>query len=127
MEVPVVGFLIYNDNRKILVDTGMADEYIVNGIGVATGLPTKGGRAFVEKAFADVDIVIEWEGEGVSEIGRDSQTGKVLICIDPRYFRPTEVDILLGDPSKAKQKLGWEPKVSLEEGLEDILTLHRLG
>ena len=70
-------------------------------------------REFVVKAFGEVDIKIEWTGTGLEEIGRDSDSGKVLIQIDPRYFRPTEVDILLGDPSRAREKLGWESKVYL--------------
>ena len=72
-------------------------------------------REFVVKAFGEVDIKIEWTGTGLEEIGRDSDSGKVLIQIDPRYFRPTEVDILLGDPSRAREKLGWESKVSFDE------------
>jgi len=72
-------------------------------------------REFVEKAFREVGIEIVWEGVGLDEVGRDSDSGKVLIQIDPRYFRPTEVDILLGDPSKAREKLGWESTVSFDE------------
>ncbi len=65
-------------------------------------------REFVEKAFAVVDRKIEWEGDGVDEVGFCGKTGKRLIEIDPRYFRPAEVDTLLGDPSKAKRKLDWQ-------------------
>jgi len=72
-------------------------------------------REFVVKAFGEVGIEIVWEGVGLDEVGRDSDSGKVLIQIDPRYFRPTEVDILLGDPSRAREKLGWESKVSFDE------------
>jgi GDPmannose 4,6-dehydratase len=81
---------------------------------VATG-ETHSVREFVEKAFAEVDITIEWEGQGIDEIGKNADTGDVIIRIDPRYFRPTEVDFLLGDPAKAKQKLGWKPEVTFEE------------
>jgi len=58
---------------------------------------------------------IEWKGQGVDEKGIDSKTGKTLIEINPRYFRPAEVDILIGDYSKAKEKLGWQPKTEFEE------------
>lgn len=81
---------------------------------IATGKTTS-VREFVELAFREVGVDIRWEGTGVNEVGVDSSTGHVLLCIDPKYFRPTEVDLLLGDPTKAKQKLGWEPKVSLQE------------
>ena len=72
-------------------------------------------REFVEKAFLEVGMPVTWKGSGVQEIGKDSGAGKTLVQIDPRYFRPTEVDYLLGDPSKARSKLGWEPTVSFDE------------
>ncbi len=72
-------------------------------------------REFVEKAFKEVEIEIAWEGAGLNEVGRDAKTGNTLVKIDPRYFRPTEVEFLLGDPSKAKTKLGWKPKTSFDE------------
>ena len=71
-------------------------------------------REFVENAFQEVDMQVTWEGSGVQEIGKDSGTGKTLVKIDPHYFRRTEVDYLLGDPSKARSKLGWEPTVSFD-------------
>lgn len=81
---------------------------------VATG-ETHSVREFVEKAFAEVDIRIEWEGQGIDEVGKNADTGDIIIRIDPRYFRPTEVDFLLGDPTKARQKLGWKPEVTFEK------------
>jgi len=72
-------------------------------------------REFVELAFAEIGITIAWKGQGVQEIGYDKNTGKELIFVDPRYFRPTEVDTLLGDPSKAKSILGWQPKTTFKE------------
>lgn len=81
---------------------------------IATG-ETRSVRAFVELAFQEMDIFIEWTGSGVNEKGLDRKTGKVLVEIDPRYFRPTEVDLLLGDPTKAKEKLGWSPRVTFRE------------
>ena len=81
---------------------------------IATGVKHS-VREFVEFAFNRVDIEIEWKGAGLEEKGIDKATGKVLVEVDPRYFRPTEVEILLGDPSKAKAKLGWEPKIHIQE------------
>jgi GDPmannose 4,6-dehydratase len=72
-------------------------------------------REFVELAFREIGIDIEWQGTGVNEKGVKAANGDVLIEIDARYFRPTEVDILMGDPSKAREKLGWEAKVGFEE------------
>lgn len=84
---------------------------------LATGVTVK-VRDFVESAFAVVNKKIKWEGQGVDEKGIDAATGKVLVEVHPDYFRPTEVDLLLGDPSKAKKDLGWEPTVMLPELVE---------
>jgi GDPmannose 4,6-dehydratase len=81
---------------------------------IATG-ETRSVREFVEAAFSHVGIPIDWRGEGVDEQGVDTRTGRVLIAVDPRYFRPTEVELLLGDPSKAERDLGWRRKVSFGE------------
>ncbi|OQY58420.1 MAG: GDP-mannose 4,6-dehydratase [Desulfobacteraceae bacterium 4572_88] len=81
---------------------------------VATG-EAHSVREFVERAFSEVGIKILWEGRETDEKGKDADTGKTLVRIEPRYFRPTEVDFLLGDPSKAKEKLGWVPKVSFDK------------
>ena len=78
-------------------------------------------REFVEKAFAHVGIKINWRGSGVTEQGLDARDGRVLVEIDPRYFRPTETDALLGDPSKARQKLGWHHKVSFDELVREMV------
>lgn len=72
-------------------------------------------REFTEKAFKEAGIDIEWRGEGVNEKGIDSNTGKVLVEVSPEYFRPADVDFLLGDASKARAKLGWKPKVTFKE------------
>ncbi len=77
------------------------DDYVL-----ATGVTTR-VRDFVSRAFAQTGVTIAWEGEGVDEIGRDAATGTVRVEVDPRYFRPAEVDLLIGDPRKAKEKLGW--------------------
>ncbi len=85
------------------------DDYVL-----ATG-ETRSVREFVERAFGCVGRRITWRGDGVEEVGVDEKTGKVIVAIDPDYFRPTEVDLLLGDPSKAKAKLGWEAKTTFDE------------
>lgn len=72
-------------------------------------------REFIEKAFGYLDMPVEWQGEGVEEVGVNAETGEVLVRIDPKYYRPTEVEQLLGNPAKAKDELGWEPKVKFEE------------
>lgn len=81
---------------------------------LATGKTTS-VREFCERAFYHAGIELEWRGEGVEEVGIDKKSGKTVIEIDPTYFRPTEVDLLIGDASKAKEKLNWEPKYSLDE------------
>jgi GDPmannose 4,6-dehydratase len=78
-------------------------------------------REFVEKAFAQIRIGIVWEGLGVDEIGIDARSGRVLVKVDPRYFRPTEVDFLIGDPSKARTKLGWKHKVSFDDLVAEMV------
>jgi len=85
------------------------DDYIL-----ATG-ETHSVREFVEVAAKLLDMDIAWEGEGINERGIDRKTGKIIIEIDPKYFRPAEVELLLGDATKAKKILGWEPKVKFEE------------
>ncbi len=72
-------------------------------------------REFIELAFKELNIEIDWLGEGENEIGKDAHSGKTIIRIDPRYYRPTEVDLLMGDSSKAKKILGWQPKTTLNE------------
>jgi GDPmannose 4,6-dehydratase len=91
------------------------DDYVL-----ATG-ETHSVREFVELAFAEVGISIEWNGAGVEEKGRCSKSGRTLIQIDPRYFRPTEVDLLLGDPAKARAKLGWKHEIGFEQLVRDMV------
>ncbi len=85
------------------------DDYVV-----ATG-EMHTVREFIEKAFARLGHTIKWSGKDVDEVGIDKASGKTVVRIDPRYFRPAEVDQLLGDPTKAKKQLGWEPKVKFDE------------
>ena len=78
-------------------------------------------REFVERAFACIDRSIEWRGKGAKEVGLDAKTGKDIVRIDPRYFRPTEVDELLGDASKARAQLGWKPTVTFAELVAEMV------
>jgi GDPmannose 4,6-dehydratase len=85
------------------------DDYVI-----ASG-ETYTVRQFADWAFEAVGISLRWEGEGVNEVGIDAYSGQVRIKVDPRYFRPAEVELLWGDPSKAREKLGWKPKTSIRE------------
>lgn len=85
------------------------DDYVI-----ASG-ETYTVRQFTDFAFEAVGISLRWEGEGVNEVGVDVQSGKVCVKVDPRYFRPAEVELLWGDPSKAREKLGWQPKTKIRE------------
>ena len=116
---------LYLGNMDAKRDWGFAGDYVEamwlmlqqdepDDFVIATG-ETHSVREFVELVFREVGIEIGWQGEGVDEVGVDRATGDVVIEIDPRYYRPTEVDILIGDPTKAKEKLGWEAKVGLRE------------
>ncbi len=78
-------------------------------------------REFVEAAFKEIDIKIKWQGTGVEEKGIDAATNRVLVEVDPRYFRPTEVDLLIGDSSKAERVLGWKAKVSFSEMVREMV------
>lgn len=122
---------LYMGNIEALRDWGYAPDYVEmmwlmlqqdhpDDYVVATN-EMHSVRSFIEKSFSYVDIKIEWEGEGVNEVGRNSKTGDIIIRMDKRYYRPCEVDQLLGNPEKAKRKLGWEPKVKFEE-LVKIMT-----
>ncbi len=91
------------------------DDYVL-----ATG-EAHSVREFVEAAFAEVGRRIEWRGEGVDEKGFDAETGALLVAIDARYFRPTEVELLLGDPSKAREKLGWTHKTSFSDLVKEMV------
>jgi GDPmannose 4,6-dehydratase len=116
---------IYLGNMNAKRDWGYAKDYVKmmwmmlqhdepEDFVIATG-ETHTVREFVEAAFSHVDVEIEWQGEGVDEKGINKDTGKVLVEVDPKYFRPTEVDLLIGDPTKAKEELGWEPEVKFKE------------
>ncbi len=106
-------------------DWGYAGDYVKamwlmlqqeepNDYVIATG-EAHSVREFTEKAFAEVGVRLAWEGSGVAEVGRNAENGEILVRVDPRYFRPTEVDFLQGDPSRAREKLGWKPKMPFAE------------
>lgn len=99
----------YVEAMWLILQQDKPSDYVI-----ATG-ETHSVREFVELAFQEVGIDIVWKGKDVDEKGIDAQTGKVVVEIDSGYFRPTEVDLLLGNPSKAKQELGWKAKVSFKE------------
>ncbi|MBU1307311.1 MAG: GDP-mannose 4,6-dehydratase [Alphaproteobacteria bacterium] len=116
---------LYLGNLDAKRDWGHAKEYVQGmwlmlqqdepeDFVLATGETTE-VRQFVQWAFEDVGIDLTWQGTGVNEKGFDRVTGKCLVEVDPRYFRPTEVELLLGDPSKAKQKLGWSHETSVRD------------
>jgi GDPmannose 4,6-dehydratase len=87
---------------------------------IATGVQFS-VRDFVNFSWGHLGKTIRWEGEGLDEKGYDNETGKLIVVVDPRYFRPTEVEELLGDSTKAKEKLGWEPKITLEEMVHEMM------
>jgi GDPmannose 4,6-dehydratase len=99
----------YVELMWLMLQQEKPDDFVM-----ATGVTTT-VRDFITMAFLEIGITIKWEGKDVSEKGIDQDTGKILVEIDPRYFRPAEVEILIGDPSKAYEKLGWKPKVQLPE------------
>jgi GDPmannose 4,6-dehydratase len=105
----------YVEGMWLIVQQPEPDDYVL-----ATG-EMHSVREFVEKAFARVDKRIEWKGQGADERGIDARSGRVLVEIDPRYFRPTEVDVLQGDPSKARQKLGWRHTVTFDQLVEEMV------
>lgn len=93
----------------LMLQQDQADDFVI-----ATG-QTHAVRDFVQCAFKEVGITIEWKGNGIDEVGIDATTGKSIVFVDPRYFRPAEVDILVGDATKALHMLGWKPKVTFTE------------
>ena len=105
----------YVDGMWRILQHPEPDDFVL-----ATGLTTS-VRDFTQKAFAVAGIFLKWEGSGASEIGRDAESGSVRVRIDPAYYRPTEVDFLLGDASKAREKLGWVPKYELDQLIEEMV------
>jgi GDPmannose 4,6-dehydratase len=105
----------YVEGMWRIVQQDTPDDYVL-----ATG-ETRSVREFVENAFQYVGREIVWRGQGVEEVGVDAKSGKALVRIDPRYFRPTEVDMLIGDASKAKEKLGWRPATAFADLVQEMM------
>ncbi len=122
---------VYMGNIDAKRDWGHAKDYVEgmwrilqhdepDDFVLATGV-TNTVRYFIERAFSEVDIEIEWKGEAENEKGINKANGKVVVEVDPKYYRPTEVDLLIGDPSKAKEKLGWEHTYKLDELIAEMV------
>ena len=120
---------LYLGNMDALRDWGHAKDYVemqwlmlqqdtAEDFVIATGVQYS-VRDFVNAAAKELDMHISWQGQGVNETGTDA-SGKIIVKVDPRYFRPTEVETLLGDPTKAKQKLGWTPKITFQELVSEM-------
>ncbi|MBF0231449.1 MAG: GDP-mannose 4,6-dehydratase, partial [Desulfamplus sp.] len=105
----------YVEGMWRILQADQPEDYVL-----ATGVTTT-VRAFVEQAFAEAGMTIEWQGTGVDEIGVNLRTGKVLVEIDPRYFRPTEVDLLIGDATKAQVQLRWKPRYTLKKMIQEMV------
>jgi len=99
----------YVEAMWLMLQQDEPEEFVI-----ATG-ETHSVREFCDEAFKEVGISLEWKGSGIDEKGIDRDTGKVVIEVDPRYFRPTDVEILIGDATKAREKLGWTPRVTFHE------------
>ena len=105
----------YVEGMWMMLQQDKADDYVL-----ATG-ESHTVREFIETAFSQINEVIEWKGTGVNEIGYSKDTKEELIEVDKRYFRPTEVNYLMGDSSKAKKILGWEAKIKFEELVKEMV------
>lgn len=125
---------LYLGNLSSLRDWGYAKDYVEcmwlilqhdtpDDFVIATG-EQHTVRDFTEKAFAANGIAVRWEGSGIDEKGYDDRTGKMLVCVNPKWFRPTDVNNLLGDPTKAKTVLGWNPQKTSYEQLVEIMAKH---
>jgi len=105
----------YVEGMHAILQADEADDFVLS-----TG-ETRSVREFVELAFAEVGRTIQWRGQGLEETGIDQKSGKTVVRIDPTYFRPTEVDLLIGDSTKARQKLGWKPKTSFAQLVKEMV------
>src|SRR6201998_2513247 len=105
----------YVEGMWMMLQENVSDDYVL-----ATGKKIS-VRRFVELAFIEVGITMEWKGKGIDEKGINKATGEVIVEIDPRYFRPTEVDLLIGDASKAFKKFGWKPKYTIEDLVKEMV------
>ncbi|MGE4538809.1 MAG: GDP-mannose 4,6-dehydratase [Desulfovibrio sp.] len=122
---------LYLGNMSALRDWGHAKDYVEmqwlmlqqdapDDFVIATGRQSS-VRDFVAMTAAELGIPLRFEGEGADEKGYDAETGKCLVAVDPRYFRPTEVETLLGDPTKARERLGWQPRITIEQMVSEMV------
>jgi GDPmannose 4,6-dehydratase len=122
---------LYLGNLDSLRDWGHAKDYVEmqwlmlqqdkpDDFCIATGLQYS-VRDFVSFSWGFFGKKIRWEGTGVNEKGYDEESGDLIVAVDSRYFRPTEVETLLGDPAKAKEKLGWEPRITIKEMIHEMM------
>lgn len=109
----------YVEGMWMMMQQETPDDYVL-----ATG-ETHSVREFVELSFAEIGREITWDGSSVDEVGRDKKSGDVLVKIDPRYFRPTEVELLIGDPTKAREKLGWSHKTAFTDLVKEMVAADR--
>lgn len=105
----------YAEMQWLMLQQDAPDDFVI-----ATG-EQHSVKEFIELTAKELGIAIQWEGEGISEKGVNKANGKPIVAVDPMYFRPTEVDALLGDPTKAKKKLGWEPKTTFEQLVKEMV------
>ncbi len=105
----------YVEGMWLILQQDIPGDYVL-----ATG-KTYSVREFVELAFKHVDIEIAWQGKNENEVGINSKSGEILVAVDPKLFRPTEVDLLLGDASKAKRELNWQPKISFHKLVQEMM------
>jgi GDPmannose 4,6-dehydratase len=105
----------YVEGMHAILQADAPDDFVL-----ATG-EMRSVREFVELAFGEVGRSVQWRGKGIEESGVDTKSGKTVVRIDPTYFRPTEVDLLIGDASKARQKLGWKPKTGLAQLVKEMV------
>jgi GDPmannose 4,6-dehydratase len=105
----------YVEMQWLMLQQDSPDDYCI-----ATGIQYS-VRDFINFAWSHLGKSIRWEGSGLDEKGYDSETNKLIVAVDPSYFRPTEVETLLGDPTKAKEKLGWEPKITLKQMVYEMM------
>jgi GDPmannose 4,6-dehydratase len=100
----------------LIMQHEMPDDFVIS-----TGIQYS-VREFIEKAASEIDIKIEWSGQGINEVGINSKTSRKIISVDKKYYRPSEVQSLLGDSSKAKKELGWSPKISFEDLVKEMIS-----
>jgi GDPmannose 4,6-dehydratase len=105
----------YVEMQWLMLQQDVPEDYVI-----ATGRQYS-VREFINFAAAELGMTIQWQGEGVEETGVNPANGRTVVAVDPRYFRPTEVETLLGDPSRAREKLGWEPRIAFEDMVREMV------